>query len=204
MPGSSELSRRSNRATLAAWGGSAVAYVDLLEADACDGRTYGAWRVLELYAETGPFEVQLVWTAGSGAGQSAFVTVARNTRVSLFAKTLRVYAANLDATAQVVGVMVADGYCQAENFFEQRGMGADGGTDTFKVPPFSKRALLEAADPTTLATFAVAVRDGAAALRGKWVGNGQPGGGMPMGAAKTLEITRPGNVPYRLVHSLNL
>ena len=204
MSGSSELSRRSNRVTLAAWGGSTPFYVDLLEADACDGRTYGAWRVVELYAQSGPFEVSLEWTAGMGGGQSVLVTVARNTRVSLFAKTLRIRAANLDTTEQFVGVMIADGYGQAENFFEQRGTGADAGTDLYTVPSFSRRALLEVADPAQLASFAVAVKDGAATLRGKWPGNGQPGGGMPMGAAKTIEITRPGGVAYRLVHSLNL
>lgn len=207
MPAPTELTRRSNRVTLSAWGGSTVDYVDLLRAEsACDARGYtGAWRVIELFG-TGPFEVEISWTAGAGGGQTVFVTVPRSTRVCVYARDLVIRVANLLASEQTVSVMVSDGYADTENYFEQRGTGGVAlATTAFSVPPFARRALLEVQDPALLATHFIAAADGAGVIRAKWPGNSQPGAGMPLGAASEVQVTAPGGAgPYRVVYTLNL
>ena len=208
---SEELSRRSGRAELAAWDGNEpTIYSDLLEAQACGGRrSHGAWRVVELFGDAGPFEAHLRWTAGDGAGQQVFVTVPRNTRLSVFARDLVIRAANLYGAVQGVGCMVSDGYAATLNYFEQRGtdaglIGGGAGTTNFDVPPFGRVVHLEAQDPLTLGNYSLGVLDGMNVLRAKWAGNDQPQGGMPLGGALKLEVNFPAGAVYRLVHALNL
>ena len=209
---SEELSRRSGRAELAAWDGNEpTIYSDLLEAQACGGRrSHGAWRVVELFGDGGPFEAHLRWTAGEGAGQHVFVTVPRNTRLSVFAHDLVIEAANLYGGVQNVGCMVSDGYAATLNYFEQRGsevgglVGGGAGSTTFEIPPFGRVVHLEAQDPLTLGNYSLGVLDGMNVLRAKWAGNDQPQGGMPLGGALKLEVNFPAGAVYRLVHALNL
>lgn len=208
---SDELSRRSGRVELAAWNGNdPTTYSDLLEAQSCGGRrSHGAWRVVELFGDGGPFEAHLRWTAGDGAGQQVYVTVPRNTRLSVFARDLVIQAANLYGAAQNVGCMVSDGYAATANYFEQRGtdagqIGGGAGTTNFDVPPFGRVVHLEAQDPLTLANYTLGVIDGMNVLRAKWAGNDQPQSGMPLGGALKLEVNFPAGAVYRLVHALNL
>ncbi len=209
---SDELSRRSGRAELAAWNGTdPVTYSDLLEAQACGARrSHGAWRVVELFGDAGPFEAHLRWTAGDGAGQQVAVTVSRNTRLSVFARDLVIEAANLYGSIQNVGCMVSDGYAATANTFEQRGSDAGGligggaGVATFEVPAFGRVVHLEVQDPLTLGNYSLAVVDGLGVTRAKWAGNDQPEGGMPLGGALRLEVSYPAGAVFRLVHALNL
>lgn len=209
---SDELSRRSGRVELAAWDGNEpTVYSDLLETQGSCGtrRSHGAWRVVELFGDVGPFEAHLRWTAGEGAGQQVFVTVPRNTRLSVFARDLVIRAANLYGVSQHVGCMVSDGYAATHNYWEQRGtdvaqIGGGGGTTNFDVPPFGRVVHLEAQDPLTLANYTLGVIDGMSVIRAKWAGNDQPQGGMPLGGALKLEVTFPAGAVYRLVHALNL
>lgn len=184
-------------------------YVDLLRAESpCDARGYtGAWRVIELYGVSGPLEAEVSWTAGGGGGQTAFITIPRNTRVSVYARDITIRAANLLGTAQDVACMISDGYADTENYFEQRGTAgvAQPSTVSFAVPPFARRALLEVQDPTALPNFAINVEDGMGVVRGKWAGNAQPATGMPLGAASKVNVNAPaGGLPFRVVYTLNL
>src|SRR5690349_16408249 len=85
---------------------AAVKPTELLQAEA----ERDTWRLVELWSLSGlPFDVELQWSAGSGAGASALVTVSRAARVSIFARSLRVSASNPTATTNRVAVTVADG-----------------------------------------------------------------------------------------------
>ena len=61
--------------------------IELLVAEA----ERAVWRIVELFGG-GPFDVRLAWSAGSGAGASARITVARSARVSLFARSVNIVA----------------------------------------------------------------------------------------------------------------
>src|SRR5262245_52784336 len=101
-----ELSRRSQVATLAAWGGSGDPPLqDLLAGEACEGR----WRVVELISLSArPFDVLLGWTGGQGGNLSARLTISRGTRVGIYACSLTVRAANLAKAENTVVCNVSD------------------------------------------------------------------------------------------------
>ena len=54
----------------------------------------GGWSSCSAWAER-PFEAELSWSAGSGTGARALLTVARASRVSVYARSLQLRARNL-------------------------------------------------------------------------------------------------------------
>lgn len=200
-----ELTTRSDAADLpplAAVAGHAptTKLVQLLDAEA----ELDTWRVVEVFSRTlAPFEVDLAWSAGSGSGATAKVTVTRSARICLFARSLRVSAANLSGAANRVGVTVGDGFAVTENQHEVRGRGGDGLQDVV-IPPFAKRARLDASDEAVLALSKLRILDGLGALRAVVVGSQQPPGGVPLGGAGSVQVEPHSTVDWRVVFTLSI
>ncbi len=199
-PDATSLTTRSDGKTLAAMV-EAPKLVDLLDTEA----RAGAWRIVELFSVSGaPFEVELAWSSGSGAGAKARLTVARATRVSVFARSLRVRAANLSAEENRVGVTVADGHAVTRNVLEVRGALVENAPQALSVPAFATGVRLELADVALLPGATVLVYDGQGTLRSSTTGDEQPSAGVPLGGAGKLEMNAAGGAAYRAIFHLAL
>lgn len=195
-----DLTIRANTVELPALSGNPV-YRPLLstEADAA------AWRLLDLFTSDGaPFEVMLAWSAGSGSGASAQLTVARASRVAVYARSLIVRVANLDGAVSRVGVTAADGFALSRNVFEFRGS-SDGITPVdVPIPAFAEGVRLDLADASLLAASRIQLFDGTGGQRADVPGDNQPAGGVPIGGAATLRVTTTAATLLRVVFTLSL
>jgi hypothetical protein len=191
-----ELTTRSDAAALAPRMDASLGFTPLLDAEA----EVDTWRVVEAFSRVGPFDLDLAWSAGNGSGASARVTVARSTRVCLFARSLRVAAANRCDLLNRVGLTVGDGFAVTNNVYEVHGSGSA----DVPVPAFARRARLDLADAAWLPASRVQVIDGAAATRAEVAGHLQPDGGLPLGDAAALRLQLPVSLDWRLLFTLCL
>jgi hypothetical protein len=163
------------------------------------------WRIIEAFSGSGlPFDLELAWSAGSGAGAQAQITVARSTRVSVFARSVRIAATNLADKVNRVGVTVADGFAATRNRWEHRGHHVASATTVIPIPPFADTVLVDLADPVLLPQATVFVVDGIGVLRAAYPVDLQPPDGIPVGGAAVVELQVPADVDYRAVFHLSL
>lgn len=198
-----DLSCRSKTQRLAAWAGSGdPVAVDLLRAEACGG----IWRIVEVTSTSGgPFEVHTSWSGGGGAGPEVKMTVSRATRFAVFARSLVVRAANLDAAENLVGCNVSDGYCVSSNFFEVRTEGSSTPSPTVvNIPPFASRVRVDCEDHTLLGSVLIALLDGQGDTRADLSLDQQPPGGLDLGGAARVQITAPSGLKLRAVFQLSI
>ena len=198
---STDLSTRSDAITLAAWSVS-KAHKSVLGADTSEA----TWRIVEAFSVDGlPFELNLSWTAGAGAGAKATVTACRSVRVCVFARALQVTAANLADASNRVGLTVADGFAVTANQTEVTGDMPNSEGDV-EIPPFALRFRFEMADPSYLATTEIRLYDGASIVRSLFMADTQPDGGVPLGGARRLTLNNPSatSVEFRVVFYLAL
>lgn len=201
MQRSRALSTRADTRTLSAWAGSDLAWRRLLASEA----PAAAWRVMEAFSVSGrPFELWLRWSAGSGAGAECRVTVARSTRVGLFARSVIVDAANLSSQENKVGVTVADGAVHTRNHWEVRGQAQEAVENDVELPAFADRLRLELADPALLAAAEIRFYDAQGVLRGVTLGDQQPSGGLPLGGADQVRLVVGATTAFRAVYGLHL
>lgn len=195
-----DLTIRANTVELPALSGAPV-YRPLLSAEA-DG---AAWRLLDLFSRDGaPFEVDLAWSAGSGTGASAQLTVARATRVAVYARALTVRVANLGSAVNRVGVTAADGFALSRNVFEFRGFGDAGTPAEIPIPAFAEGVRVDLADASLLALARIRLLDGSGAVRADVPADNQPAGGVPIGGAASLRVTTTAATLLRAVFTLSL
>lgn len=165
------------------------------------------WRIVEAFSRNGlPFELELGWASGSGAGAKARITVAHATRVSVFARGLTLRAANLSASPNRVGVTVADGFAPTRNQWETTGFMSEGSPGDFGVPPFAERLRIELADPSIAATTTVRLIDGTGLARSVFSVADQPPEGVLVGGVHTVQVLSKNvsGVPFRAVYLLSL
>lgn len=201
-----ELTTRSDAADLPAHTTSvpglapaSTPWVRLLDAEA----ERDTWRIVEVFSRTGaPFDVDLTWSAGTGSGAGAKVTVSRSTRICVFARSLRVAAMNLTAAINRVGVTVGDGFAVTSNLYEVRGH-ADKSFD-IDIPSFGRRGRVELADPAALAGSVIRVLDGFAAIRASLPCALQPPDGFAIGGAHRLQLVPSVPTDFRAVFTLSL
>jgi len=196
---SPRLSRRSHQGTLPAFTG-VPSFVDTLVAEA----GLGAWRIIEVMSgNAGPFELHLSWSSGDGAGQELRLTVARGTRLSLYAASLKIRAANLAPRDNRVTVTVSDGYCVSDNVYELRLEGT-GEVQTVDLPPFARAVRLDVASSEVLPACRLKLLDGSGVARAEVLGDAQPEGGLLLGGAGGLRVIVPSKVSFRLIFTLSL
>jgi hypothetical protein len=196
---STDLSTRSDALDLAPFAGSLVHKL-LLSAGA-DGAT---WRIIEAFSRTGaPFALDASWSAGSGSGANARITVARAARVCVYARALELRAANLSSNDNRIGVTVADAYAVTENQWEEPGAGNQGAEVDVPIPPFAARVRVDVADPTALSNTLVRLYDGVGTLRTRLAASNL-GAGLPIGNGGRLTVTLNANVNWRAVFMLGL
>jgi hypothetical protein len=163
------------------------------------------WRIVEAFSSSGlPFDLELSWSAGSGAGAGARLTVSRSTRVSVFARSVRIAASNLADQKNRVGVTVADGFAPTRNRWEYRSRHLVSQTSLIPIPPFADTVQVSLADPTLWLLSTVYVHDGLGQLRAAHPVDLQLQGGIPLGGARALELVVPNEVDFRAVFHLML
>ena len=203
-----ELSTRADGAdlppaTLPPGGGSPTGKkVELLKAEA----ELDTWRIVDLFSRTGlPFDVDLHWSAGSGAGARASISVARCARVAIFANSLRILAANQAGSPNKVAVTIADGYAATRNQWEIAGRHfAAQSPKAIPIPPFSDFLRLDLADPALAPGAEVRILDAFAVVRAKYTVDQQPPSGIPLGGAGSIELALASDVDFRAVYHLSL
>ena len=175
--------------------------MDTLVAEA----SLGTWRIIEAVSGTGaPFELQIGWSSGDGAGQEARMTVARGTRFSIFAATLKLRAANLSGRDNRVIVMASEGYCVSENHYEVRGVGGSNEAVPIEIPPFARSVRLDTSPASGLMSSTLYVNDGLGTTRAEVLGDEQPAGGLPLAGAGALLVSVPAGTSYRVTFTLSL
>jgi hypothetical protein len=172
---------------------------ELLRGEAsCD-----TWRIVEVFGAL-PFDLELAWSSGSGSGASAKITVARATRVSLFARSLQLVALNLADKLNRVGVTVADGFATTRNRWEYRSRHLVSQTSLIPIPPFADTVQVSLADPVLWLMSTLYVHDGLNQLRAGYPIDFQLDDGIPIGGATAIELVAPADVDYRAVFHLSL
>lgn len=146
------------------------------------------WRIVEVFAPL-PFALGLAWSAGSGAGADAQVTVARAARVCVFARALRLTAQNLTTTTHRAGVTVADGFAITRNTWEVPLFFGAGADQDVAIPPFAETLRAELAGPSGWAATTVEVFDGLNILRATYGAASQPAAGVPVAGARTVRLS---------------
>lgn len=200
MTSATRLSRRSHQDRLSAYTGT-TRLVEILSAEACAG----AWRIVEgVSGSGGPFELAVSWSSGDGAGQEAKITVARGTRFSIFASSLKVRAANLSSRENRVIVMVSEGYCVSENHYEVRGEGGANEAVPIEIPPFARSVRLDTSPASALVGSTLYLNDGLGTTRAEVPGDAQPSGGLPIAGAGALLVSVPTATHYRVTFTLSL
>lgn len=173
----------------------------------------GKWRVVEALG-AGPFDLLLRWSAGSGTGATATVSVGRSARICVYARSLRALAVNRGPEANTVSVLVSDGETPTANVFTVvAGPGAE--AYTLPVPPFARTVRVDLGLPASGAARSLdtapdlAPRDlpalpapakppalGLVDAYGRTLSrtplDAQPHGGVPIGAASAVLIV-PGS-----------
>ncbi len=202
--GRSQLSTQADVKTLAPRSLlTPITLADHLNAEACEG----AWRLIELASLSNlPFQAELRWSGGRGAGANVRFTVSRGTRICVFARTLTVRTANLAAgdSNQVV-VSVPDGYADTQNQFEEEGSGEQGDSIPIDIPPFAQFVRIGLAIPTAYSNVNVELVDGLGTVRESHQLDQQPGGnGIPIGAATQMRLNFNTSTEYRVVFVLAL
>jgi hypothetical protein len=185
------------------------------------------WRVVELASpvdvgEATPvliggrtgrsFEAQIEWGADGGSSQKAWVTVTRNTRVCVYANSVRVAARTLDAQVfaggatneQRLAAVVADSQhpIPTHNVWVARGP-ADPAVQPVTVPPFARSVRLDVADPAAAASSWIDLYCGQNVLRARIPATEQPPDGIPIGDVNRIEVTSP-TALWRLTYFLHL
>ena len=195
-----DLPVRSNVAVFPSREGESLVWESLLNTSA----RVDTWRIIELISSSKiPFEAKVAWSAGTGTGSHAQISVARATRLCVFARALHIEAANLGSQKNKVQVTVADGHCSSRN------QHAVSGTISSKVtpiaiPPFAAHCHVEANDWRRLRQVDVRLRDGLGQVVGSWNGHRQPPAGILLGGAGSLELIAPLKMFYRVVFVLTL
>ena len=174
---------------------------DLLLAEAHDD----TWRIVELFSVRGrPFEVELAWSAGCGAGARAEVSVAQATRVGIYARTVRVRARNLGSEPNLVGVTIADGQANTRNQGSGTGELVADVPTVLAVPPFARAARLDLADVAAVATSELLLVDADGTTRARIPAASQPDAGVLVGAAREVHVLTSTSSAFRLVFDLTL
>jgi len=164
-----------------------------------------AWRIIEVFSlSAAPFDLRLSWSSGGGSGANAKITVSRAARICVFARSLRIQAANLSDTENRVGVTVADGHTRTRNQWEVRGTATESTPEGIEIPPFAERLRLDLSDPAYVTSAEIEVYDGQDILRSRTIASGQPSDGLPVGGAGKVEVTIPSSIDYRVVFTLSL
>jgi hypothetical protein len=184
------LATRSNQLTLAGWasGQQEKSWKSLLDTEA----RAEDWRLVELFSSSGhPFEAELSWTSGSGAGGSAVVTVSRSTRVCVVARALRVRASNLTGAENRVSVNVAQpsGFVGTINVYEEPFTIPGEDALTLSIPPMTRRVRVEVADSAQAKTLIVQLLDGQGQLRSQVPSDEQPAEGLYLGGSDQLQLS---------------
>ena len=175
--------------------------VELLKAEA----ELDAWRLVEAFSRSGlPFDVTLAWSAGSGSGAESTITVSHATRICVFARSLRVVAANQANHINRVGVTIADGFAPTRNAWEVRGELDPAAPTTIAVPPFAESLRVDVADATLAPTTEVRLLDGVGFQRGTVLVSAQPSGGIPIGGTSTVRLVTTAATRFRAHFSLSL
>lgn len=160
----------------------------LLSATGCGAH----WRIVDLWTDNGlPFWVDIRWSAGGAAGQRALVSVARASRVSIYARDVFVRASNLGDDVNEVRVSVADSESAlpTQNVYEVTFDATQGaGEVEIEIPPYASSARVELSEPANAATALLRVYDGGSALRHELAVADQPFHGLRLGAARSITV----------------
>jgi hypothetical protein len=195
-----DLTTRSDSKVLPAMGDS-ILHLDLLDTEAREG----AWRLVEVFSQAGaPFEVELTWSSGSGAGASVRFTASRASRISVFARTLRARVGNLSSEENRVGITAADGHAVTRNVLEVTGSLLENAALEIPIPAFATGLRLELADASLLPGATIQVTDGQGVLRSSTAGDLQPSGGVHLGGAGKVEILAGSATHFRVLFLLSL
>jgi hypothetical protein len=184
------LPLRSHQLTLEGWasGQQEKTWKALLDTEA----RAEDWRLVELFSTSErPFEAELCWTSGSGAGGSALVTVSRSTQVCVVARGLRVRVSNLAGAENRVSVNVAQpsGFVGTTNVYEVPFTVPAEESVTLGLPPMARRVRVEVADPEQAKTLSVRLLDGQGQLRSRVPGDEQPAEGLHLGGSDQLQLS---------------
>ncbi len=169
------------------------------------------WRIVELISTNNlPFEAEITWGNGSGAGASITISVARSTRICIYARSISIRVANLVANTfpfngdNAVRVNISDGHDNTKNQMDIINRLDTGvGTEEVPIPNFASWFRLELADPTAAgATSFVELISPLGGVMSKTFYADQPSQGTPIGAAVAMLVHADSG--YRVVFYLHM
>ncbi len=198
QPAATSLSVRSNRLTLPAAGGERSA--PWLHAFSTEAKA-SAPRVIQLGADRGPFEVEIQWSSGEGLGNTLHLTVPFATQVTLLAKTLIVKLRNASDTENHVTTTIDDGSVTSRNQVALVGVGSG----EWDVPPHTKTVVCHLADYTDEDSVFLVFVDGLGqTIFRRAIGELSESTGVPVGAARKLQIEGAGETRFQIVCLLGI
>ena len=196
------LSVRSTSLPLAA----GDSFTELLRGEDCAS----VWRVLDLYGDA-PFEARLRWTAAAGLGPDVLLTVARGTRVCIYASSVSVEGRSLVEGPVSAGVNIGDSSdaTPTRNVLEVQGAVAQNELEQlvpFVVPvaSFAQTARLDGSDGAALGGLVLELLSHTEDVLAHVPYGDQPERGLPLGSASFVRVSASQATGFRLVFGLAL
>lgn len=179
-----DFAQRSGRAMLPAWAGGPLGWQTLLDQHA-RGSDY---RLVHAFSRSSlPFNLRVNFSMGEQSGCIADITVSRSTRVCLFARSIKIEAANLYNAENEVIVAVPDGFMPTHNQFEVRGDQTAALTDV-SIPPFARSVRLDLASSAAYASSVMQLIDPQGVVRAQTFADAQPDDGLPIGGSHIVQV----------------
>lgn len=202
---STDLAGRSAAVPLTAWNGSSEPVWETLLAST--HAHCSAWRVIDLFA-TGPrlpWRAEVSWGAGGAAGQIVQLSIARATRVCVFASSLLIRAQNWSQQKHTVTAAVADGFDPTRNQLEFQDDVDAGFPVEIAIPAFADRLHVEVANRAIAGTTEIHQWDAAGNDTGMcFVSDLYGGPGIPCGHLSHVEIVSAGVTKIRAIFTLRI
>lgn len=183
-PSRCDFDLRSGRELLPAFGGGSLVWRTLFDQQA-RGSDY---RLIHAYSRSGyAFNLRITFSMGEQSGCGADISVARSTRVCLYARALKIEAANLANAENEVIVAVPDGFLPTHNQFEVRGAQTGALVDV-DIPAFARTARLDVASSAQYPSSLIQLLDPTGTVRAQVFGDEQPPDGLPIGGSQTVQV----------------
>lgn len=183
-PSRCDFDLRSGREVLPAFTGGALTWLTLFDQQA-GGSDY---RLIHAFSRSNvAFNLRLTFSMGEQSGCGADISVSRSTRICIFARNLKIEAANLYSAENEVIIAVPDGFMPTANHFETRG-DQTGSPDSVPIPPFARSARLDLTSNAAYAGSVIQLLDPAGVIRAQVAGDEQPPDGLPVGGAQTVQV----------------
>lgn len=157
-----------------------------------------AWRSVIMQGSV-PFDAEITWATGGGAGFSATLSSSRGAVAAIHARHVKVRVRNRSIEPNSVSVSVPDGQASAENVFEVLNTGT-GAEQEYTPPPFA-RTIVVSGNLADQSLITIRLYSPLQTVKTLYTADDFPVG-CYLGACSKVTVNAPAGVEYRVAFPL--